>query len=77
VARPAGMSKDTFTEMARTLELTGDGPRMDALFTDVQAALERAAAVHDVDTAGVEPSPVHPWLDLADNGAEHHDGGAA
>jgi hypothetical protein len=58
------LSKEAFLDMAASAGLEGDDDRIERLYVDVTRALQRAGAVYDVDTAGVEPSPVDPQFDL-------------
>ena len=63
MAKQPEMSKETFLEMARQLDLPGPEERLDALYEDVQTLLQRIGGIHDVDTAGVEASPISPRFD--------------
>ena len=55
------LSREEFDQRVLELGLPGNAERMDALYEDVQAVLQRVAALRDVDTTGVEPSGISPW----------------
>ncbi len=38
---------------------------MDELYAEVNILLLRASTVYDVDTTGIEPSPINPQFDVA------------
>lgn len=60
------LSKRAFLDLAAQMGLPGDEVRMDELYAEVKALMARASAVYDVDTTGIEPSPINPQFDVPD-----------
>lgn len=63
--QPEPLSKQAFLDLAAQLGLPGDEARMDELYAEVNILLLRASTVYDVDTTGIEPSPINPQFDVA------------
>lgn len=72
------MSKETFLDMAKSLGLSGNEERLNALYEDVKTAFQRIAPLYGIETTGVPPSPINPWFDqLSTIDAGSDNGGAA
>ena len=62
-SQPPEISKQTFLDLAAQAGIEGDDERLEALYQDVKVTLSRTAALFDVDTTGVEPSPINPQFE--------------
>ena len=64
------LSKQAFLDLVAQVGLPGDEARMDELYAEVNILLLRASTVYDVDTTGIEPSPINPQFDVASERVE-------